>query len=277
VVQHPKDAMPIRCQGIYWLLTIPVDDWTPCLPAGVTWIRGQCEVGESTGFEHWQVVAALAKKSGLAGVKSLFGQSCHAELSRSAAASEYVWKESTRVDGSQFEFGERSMQRNEPTDWERVWELAKAGSYESIPADVRVRCYHTLRKIRADYDAPVAMERSCFVYWGDTGTGKSRSAWDEAGVDTYAKDPNTKYWCGYRGQQHVIIDEFRGRIDVSHLLRWLDRYPVSVEIKGGSVPLCARTFWITSNLCVDGWYPDVDAATINALKRRLEIKHFLSF
>jgi len=63
------------------------------------------------------------------------------------------------------------------------------------------------------------MVRTCWVYWGRTGTGKSRRAWDEAGVDAYPKDPRTKFWCGYFGQANVIIDEFRGGIDVAHLLR----------------------------------------------------------
>jgi len=34
---------------------------------------------------------------------------------------------------------------------------------------------------------------------------------------------------GYRGQEHVVFDEFRGGIDISHVLRWFDRYPVIVE------------------------------------------------
>lgn len=276
VVQHPQDAMARR-QGLYWLLTIPAADWSPCLPPGVSWIRGQREVGASTGYEHWQVVVAFAKKRSLSGVREVFGERCHAELSRSECAAEYVWKEDTRVAGTQFELGVRPIRRNERADWDQIWEFAKRGDYESIPADIRIRCYGTLRKIRDDYHAPVAMERSCYVYWGDTGAGKSRAAWDEAGMDSYPKDPNTKFWCAYRGQRNVIIDEFRGRIDVSHLLRWLDRYPVSVEIKGASVPLCAERIWITSNLCPDDWYSDIDAATLSALKRRMTIKHFLLF
>jgi len=118
------------------------------------------------------------------------------------------------------------------------------------------------------------MVRTCWVYWGRTGTGKSRRAWDEAGLDAYAKDPRTKFWCGYFGQEHVVLDEFRGGIDVSHLLRWLDRYPVSVEIKGSSVPLAATTFWITSNLDPRVWYPELDEETLNAFLRRLNIIHF---
>lgn len=130
--------------------------------------------------------------------------------------------------------------------------------------------------------APLATERLVYVYYGRTGTGKSRRAWEEAGMDAFPKgnqltltlDPNTKFWDGYRNQEHVVIDEFRGTISIAHLLRWLDRYPVIVEIKGSSTSFCARKIWITSNLDPREWYPDLDQETKEALLRRLNITFF---
>lgn len=118
------------------------------------------------------------------------------------------------------------------------------------------------------------MERSVNVFWGRTGLGKSRRAWAEAGLDAYPKDPRSKFWDGYCGQKHVVIDEFRGGIDVAHLLRWLDRYPVIVEVKGSSTCLVATDIWITSNLEPSNWYPDLDDDTKAALLRRLHVTHF---
>jgi len=115
------------------------------------------------------------------------------------------------------------------------------------------------------------MVRTAVVYWGPTGTGKSRRAWQESGDDAYSKDPRTKFWCGYRCEENVIIDEFRGAIDISHILRWTDRYPVRVEVKGSSKPLSASKFIFTSNLHPRLWYPELDAETYAALERRLEI------
>lgn len=113
------------------------------------------------------------------------------------------------------------------------------------------------------------------MFWGRTGTGKSLRAWEEAGVEAYAKDPRTKWWCGYNGQRNVIIDEFRGSVDIAHLLRWFDRYPVRVELKGSTRPFAAENIWITSNLDPRHWYPDLDSETQNALLRRLtNIIHF---
>lgn len=213
----------------------------------------------------------------LAQIKLTFGDTCHGELSRSEAASDYVWKEDTRVEGTQFEMGARPIKRNCAKDWDSIWEAATRGDLVSIPSDIRVLHYKTLRAISADFAQPIGMERTCDVFIGETGTGKSRRAWDLAGMDAYCKDPNTKFWCGYSGQRNVVIDEFRGRIDVSHLLRWLDRYPVNVEIKGSSVPLHCQSFYITSNLDVEQWYPELDEPTLNALKRRIKITRFNNF
>lgn len=163
--------------------------------------------------------------------------------------------------------------RNNESDWARVWDLAVSGNILAIEPSIRVQHYRTLRSISSDFAEPLAITRSCVVYWGATGVGKSRRAWDEAGLEAYPKDPRTKFWCGYSGQTNVVIDEFRGGIDISHLLRWLDRYPVIVEVKGSSVVLKAEKIWITSNLKPRNWYPDLDAATYEALERRLEIIH----
>lgn len=260
-------------QGIFWLLTIPHHAFTPYLPAGVSWIRGQLEIGES-GYLHWQVCAATVKRERLRGIKAVFGHQAHAELSKSDAASAYVWKEDTRVPGTQFELGAKPFRRNSQTDWESVWAAAKSRNLDAIPAHTRLLCFRSILSVAAYYDSPVGVNRVVNVYWGRSKTGKSERAWNEAGLDAYCKDPRSKFWCGYRGQKHVVLDEFRGGIDVAHLLRWFDRYPVLVEIKGSSVPLVANNIWITSNLSPDSWYPDLDSETLAALRRRLNITHF---
>lgn len=256
----------------WFLLTIPREEWTPCLPTGVTYLRGQPELGVS-GYCHWQVLAYFASKVSLSAAKRSFPTTAHLEPSRSEAAAAYVWKEDTR-DGEPFEFGIQPICRNRAADWERVKSLAKQGDLESIPADLYVRYYRTLVCIAADHDRPVAIEKVVYVFVGPTGTGKSRRAWSEAGDQAYAKDPRSKFWCGYKDEKNVIIDEFRGGIDISHLLRWLDRYPVRVEVKGSSRPLCAERVWITSNLAPERWYPDLDSATLDALLRRLNVEFF---
>lgn len=183
----------------------------------------------------------------------------------------------TRVGNTQFELGRKPHRRNNKRDWEQCWELAKTGSFDAIDKSVLVPYYGAIRRIAADHATPPAITRKCYVYWGGTGLGKSRDAWDRAGLATYGKDPRSKFWDGYRGQKHVVMDEFRGGIDVAHLLRWTDRYPCMVEIKGSSTPLMMETLWITSNLDPRKWYPELDEETLAALLRRMEITHYESF
>lgn len=173
-------------QGIYWILTIPHADFLPYLPDGVAYIKGQLERGNG-GFLHWQILVAFARKCRLAAVKKCFGASAHCELSRSSAANEYVWKDDTRVDATQFELGKLALKRNCQTDWDAVVASAKCGRMDSIPSDILVRNYSNLRRIHSDYQEPVGIQREVVVYWGATGAGKSRRAWDEAGVDAYPK------------------------------------------------------------------------------------------
>lgn len=264
-------------QGRYWLLTIQHHLFTPFLPRGVQWIKGQLERGDETGYLHWQIMVSFTTKKTLSFVKSIFGSTVHGELSRSSAADAYVWKDDTAIPETRFELGSKLLKRNSKHDWDAIRESAKRGDYESIPGDVAVRYWGNICRISAHYATPVGMERTCNVYWGPSGVGKSRRAWGEAGMEAYPKDPRNKWWCGYRGQPNVVIDEFRGDIGISHLLRWLDRYPVSVEAKGGSVPLAAKSIWITSNLDPRSWYPDLDEDTKTALLRRMNITHFHDF
>jgi len=198
----------------------------------------------------------------------------HVEPTKSKAAEDYVWKDASAVPGTRFELGVRPFKRNNAKDWAAIYRDAKLGKFDDIPPDVLIRNYGNLKRISVENACPVAIEKVCYVFWGATGTGKSRTAWEEATFDAYPKDPMSKFWDGYRGQKHVVIDEFRGTIGISHLLRWLDRYPLLVEVKGSSVVCCANKVWITSNLHPRDWYPDMDQLTIDALLRRLTIREF---
>lgn len=228
-------------------------------------------LGARIGYRHWQLIVNFNRAVRLGAVKSVFGRYCHAEPTRSKAADAYVWKEETSVEGTRFEFGRKRVNRGDSKDWDAIKDACKHGRLDDIPADVFVRCYNAIKRISVDNLKPVAVERNVFVFWGATGVGKSRRAWDEAGLEAYPKDPRSKFWDGYQNQRNVVIDEFRGGIDISHVLRWFDRYPVIVEVKGSSTVLAATSIWITSNLHPRMWYGELDAATFSALERRLTI------
>lgn len=259
-------------QGRYWLATISCAHLAeqPSLKDPICYLKGQKEQGEG-GFLHWQVLAVTSKRCTLKMVKQALHQSAHVELSRSDAADSYVWKEETRVPDTQFELGSKPISRARKEDWDKILLSAKRGSFDDIPSDVLIRNYSAIKRIRVDSMVPIRREEVIVnVFWGATGTGKTKRAHDEiAGRDFFDKNPLTKWWDGYRGQKLCLIDEFAGRVDIINLLRWLDRYPCTVEVKGFSVPLEVTEFWITSNLSPENWYPDASNEHVRALKRRL--------
>lgn len=266
-------------QGQYWMCVIPKDEWKPwdTLPRELLFAKGQLEVGGTTGYEHWQFVVGFRRKLRLNGVKQYFGiTGMRCELTKSRAANEYCLKEETAVPGTQFSLGKVPLRRASKNDWDAILSSAKVGEWSDIPSDVYIRNYNALRKIYVDNLQPTPIEREIVVFWGRTGVGKSRRAWEEAGWDAYPKNPRSIFWDGYRGHHHVVIDEFRGGVDIAHVLRWFDRYPVIVDIKGSATPLVANRIWITSNLHPKEWYPSLDRETLEALMRRLKIVHFLN-
>ena len=121
----------------------------------------------------------------------------------------------------------------------------------------------------------VALRADVHVFVRSTGTGKSRAAHAEAGESVFVLcDPTGKWWDGYASQETVIIDDLRGEIQFTCLLKLLDRYPMQVQTKGGWTNLSARHWFITSNLPVVDWYgPNIDIAP---LRRRIsEIRNFI--
>lgn len=208
-------------QGKFWLVTdfkvhhgvnydlVQPAFWTS---KDIVWSKGQLEKCETTDRLHWQFCVCFNKKKRLAGVQTVLGN-VHAELTRSDAAHDYVWKDETSQ-GRRWEFGRLPTRRNSKPDWEQVWQNAVDGSLTNVEAQIRVVHYNNLRRIRMDHMAPVGLEKQTVVYWGPTGLGKSRRAWAEAGWSAYPKAPTTKFWDGYQNQEHVVMDEFFGQIEV---------------------------------------------------------------
>lgn len=86
------------------------------------------------------------------------------------------------------------------------------------------------------------------VYWyyGATGTGKSKQAYEECPNAYYAMD-SIKWWEGYDAHEEVIIDDMRKDFaSFNQLLKLLDRYAYRIEVKGASRQFLAKKIIITS-------------------------------
>lgn len=94
------------------------------------------------------------------------------------------------------------------------------------------------------------------VYWGRTGTGKTRTVFDSF-TDVYRVSPQerVKWFNGYRGQKVALFDDFStSQMDISMFLQITDRYPLDLETKGGFIEWKPEVIIFTSNSNPRDWY-----------------------
>lgn len=118
-------------------------------------------------------------------------------------------------------------------------------------------------------------------YYGPTGTGKSKTAYEEAEAlgSFYVKDPTSNWWDGYAGEHSCIIDDYRRDFcTFSSLLRLFDRYPLPVQVKGGYRQFRSKVIFITTPKNPQDTWESRTQEDISQLMRRIEtVKHFINF
>lgn len=118
------------------------------------------------------------------------------------------------------------------------------------------------------------------VFYGPTGTGKSRWLWDNLPRDKvfYLNSSRTKGdpWFDYYDpmqHEHVVLDDYYGWFRWDTFLRMLDHYPMTMETKGDKIPFRAKYIWITSNKPPEQWYPklEIQGHDFATLLRRINL------
>ena len=112
-------------------------------------------------------------------------------------------------------------------------------------------------------------------FYGPTGGGKSREA-AEKYPGAYWKDCSNHWWDGFNGSQPVILDDYRASFcKFSYLLRLLDRYPMSVQIKGSTVEMNSPVIVITTPRDIKRtWVNRCDEEIGQLVRRVTEVKFF---
>lgn len=238
----------------------------------------QLEQGES-GTPHFQGLFVFNNARRLSALKDI-AVAIHWEPCRNLrAAIKYCSKEEGRLDGP-WERGDRPEQ-GKRTDLLEVGSDIVSGRKRVADIaidrpDLFIKYHRGLQLLEQRVTTRRTWQMEVMVYHGTTGSGKTRTAFEEAGDDAYWK-PKGEWWDGYSGHENVIIDEFAHDVPITTLLRWLDRYPLQVPIKGGFAEFAAKRVWITSNIDPDDWYPDARDEHRAALRRRFtNVKRFVT-
>ena len=162
------------------------------------------------------------------------------------------------------------MKRNSKPDWDSVFLNAKRGNFDSIPSDIKVRCYSNLKKI--EKDNLVCKDSS-----------DSRGVWIHGPLVQVSLDllvnnilMHILNYAINGGMvimvKNVIMDDFGKEHYILgyHLKIWADRYGCVLETKGGASASSFDKFVVTSQYSIEEIWNN-DNETIDAIKRRFKI------
>lgn len=234
------------------------------------------EICPDTQREHIQGYFILKKNLTLRQLKALTDNSIHFELR--AGSHEQAWDYCCKT----LPAGDQSpddrililVRKQAPagqgrrTDLEAACDLIKSGSRLCDVADLHpvtfVKYYRGLGALRSVHmpagDRPV----QCFYLYGATGTGKSYAAWhSDSREDIYSlgrpSANGTVWFDGYEGQRTLLLDEFRDHwMAYDILLKILDKYPLTLQTKGGTTYARWDRVILTTNQLMDHCYPRED-------------------
>lgn len=229
------------------------------------------ETGES-GTHHHQGYIYFKNARAFDGIKKILPAGAHIEAANGNAAQNrtYCTKEKILL-----EIGECPAQ-GKRKDIETVRSMIQEGCsmraiVDSVNSFQAIRGAELLLKYQ---EAARDWVPEVYWFWGPTGTGKTRTAFDLC-AEPWVSGRNLKWWEGYDAHTDVIIDDFRGDFCTFHeLLRILDRYPYRVEVKGGSRQLLAKRIFITCPVGPQAAYPGCGEKINQLLRRITEIREF---
>jgi len=240
----------------------------------ITYGVGQVEMGSHL---HFQFYVQCGSPKRLAWMKGNVDGHAHWEAARGTGEQnkKYCTKEETRIRGP-WEVGQMTRQ-GQSKGLQEATELVCSGVQLQDVAErfplVWVRHGRGLcdlrRQLALDQDRRVFGPDGpeLWVLWGPSGTGKSRYV-AEHWPDAFWKPPYHQWWDGYTGCETVVLDDFQdGSMRLTDLQRLLDWYPLWVEVKGGSIPMLAKRYVITSNNSPEWWYLKSD--THRTIMRRV--------
>lgn len=278
----------------HWIGTIPKFDkdgaetpkfWeNPNTLEHIAYLLGQEEKGHGeTNYVHYQIYLVLKEKKRLTWLKKHIHATAHWEKKRGtvAEAVDYVTKEDTRVpDGLHIEIGERPKEQNEASheaaaanrirekddvqiEAQTILDRLNKGEFiawREIPVDIQMKPGFLMayNKATRDMVGPEREDLKIITIIGPPGCGKSYAISKLfPGAGRWIKGNNGNWFCNCKSNV-MVFEEFSGQIELQSMLKYLDPYPLALEVKGGTEPAMYRLAIITSNTPIDAWYTAAD-------------------
>lgn len=258
----------------YWCFTsynlnAEFTEWES-LPDAVTYLIYQEEICPETRKRHLQGYVEFDRSYRMQRVKQILGTyGVHLESRKGSSqdAADYCRKQDSRVeDGIQVELGTRSKtNQGHRSDLDSAARLLLGGGsiselmQEHPSTFVRYHrgfenMYFRVNKQSSKRWRDVRI----LVLWGDTGTGKTRTAIELAAIHGggyYKLGQSDRLWLdGYEGERTLILDDFYGWIQHGTLLVMLDGHDWRGPTKGGHIWANWDRVVITSNKSPEEWY-----------------------
>lgn len=245
-----------------------------------TFLICQPELAPGTGQKHFQGYVELGKQRKGQTVMNCFerwGIRAHLEPAMGTAKQneDYCSKEESRAEGgSTFRFGEPSQDgQGQRTDLRELFQAVKEGATAAQLCDMDAGRWAVHRKALEEYRMLCQPKRTwptkLIFIWGPTGTGKTCHAQELEPETVSYRDP---FLTGFTGSsENILFDDFNWRkMDAKFWLTLCDRYPMTVEVKGGQRNWAPRTIVFTSNDDPKEWWPESRPETLAAIHRRMD-------
>lgn len=234
------------------------------------------EIGDQ-GTKHIQGYICFNQRRTFRWVKNHLPSGAHIEQAKGSPHQnrEYCRKEEDEEHGEFCEYGQPPAGQGARTDIDEFLAGIREGKSLLELADTHgsyiLRYHRGAAALRCMYSKPRDWKSEVFVYWGKTGTGKTKKAFIEMCDKKAFIYPGGGWFDGYDGQKDAIFDDFTGgEFKLTYLLRLLDWTEMKVPIKGDFVQWVPRRIFITSNLSPMNWYANAHPEHQEALQRRLE-------
>lgn len=218
-------------------------------------VREKCP---KTGTLHWQCFGYLDNPTTLRALLTYIHENvdskAHVEIARSLLSANENYcslgkgttpPDTSGIPGTEFRLGSRPHQGH----WSALEEagiLAKKGHFQEIPFELYIKFHRGFHALNMLHMNPYRGPRIVHWYWGSSGTGKSWTA-NQKCPNAYWQSADDRWFCGYNGEDEVVIDEYEDKMfSTRMLLRLLDENPFRVQFKGGAFCWQARFIIITS-------------------------------